>query len=56
VALLRRLRVVERLAGILEIGAAVLAVRIEEEIVEAFVEVIVAGDVAPCAPPVVALV
>ena len=56
VALLRRLRVVERLAGIFEIGAAVLAVRIEEEIVEARVEVVVAGDVAPRAPPVVALV
>ena len=55
-ALLRRLRVVERLAGIFEIGAAVLAVRIEEEIVEARVEVVVTGDIAPRAPPVVALV
>ncbi len=54
--LLRRLGVVERLAGVFEIGAAVLAVRIEEEIVEAGVEVIVAGDVAPRAPPVIALV
>ena len=56
VTLLRRLGVVERLAGVFEIGAAVLAVRIEEEIVEARVEVIVAGDVAPRAPPVIALV
>ena len=56
VALLRHLRVVERLAGIFEIGAAVLAVRIEEEIVETRVEVIVAGDVAPGAPSIVALV
>ena len=47
VPLLCGLRVVERLAGIFEIGAGVLAVRIEKEIVETRVEVVVAGDVAP---------
>ncbi len=55
VPLLCGLRVVERLAGIFEIGAGVLAVRIEEEIVETRIEVVVTCDVAPRAPPVVAL-
>ena len=56
VALLRGLRVVERLAGIFEIGAGILPVGVEEEVVQALVEVVVAGDIAPGAPPVVALV
>ena len=54
--LLRRLRVVERLAGVFEIGAGILPVGIEEEIVEARVKVVVTGDVAPRVPAVVALV
>ena len=44
-ALLRQLRVVERLAGLLEIGAGILPVGVEEEVVEAGVEVVVARDV-----------
>ena len=56
VALLCGLRVVERLAGIFEIGAGILAVRIEEEVIEARIEVVVLRDIAPGAPPVVALV
>ena len=56
VALLRGLGLVERLAGVFEIGAGILAVGIEEQIVKALIEVIVRGDVAPGAAPVVALV
>ena len=45
VALLGELRVVERLLGMLEIGAAVLPVGIEEQRVEALVEIVVMRDV-----------
>ena len=45
-ALLGELGVVERLLGMLEIGAAVLPVGIEEERVEPLVEIVVMRDVA----------
>src|SRR6202040_372192 len=47
VTLLGELRVVERLVRRFEIGAAVLPVGIEEERVEARVEVVMMGCVAP---------
>src|SRR5207302_8692880 len=50
VTLLRELRIIKRLAGMLEIGAAVLAVRVEEKTVELRVEVVMMRDVAPRAP------
>ena len=46
-ALLGELRVFERLVLVLEIGARILAVGIEEEAVEAVVEVVMIGGVAP---------
>src|SRR5689334_23272084 len=46
VALLGKLRIVERLLGALEISAAVLPVRVEEQRVELLVEVVVVRDVA----------
>ena len=54
--LLCGLRVLERLAGIFEIGAGILAVGVEEEIVKPLVEVVMAGDVALGAQPIVSLV
>ena len=54
--LLCGLRVLERLARIFEIGAGILAVGIEEEAVEALIQIVMAGDVASGVPPVVALV
>ena len=45
VALFRMLRVVEGLTGMLEIGAGILTVRIEEQVVQARVEVVVMSDV-----------
>ena len=45
VALLGELRVVERLIRLLEIGAAVLPVGVEEQRVEALVEIVVVRDV-----------
>ena len=56
VTLLCGLGVIERLAGIFEIGAGILAVGIEEEIVKPLVEVVMAGDIALGAQPIVALV
>ena len=47
VALLGELGVVERLLGMLEIGAAVLPVGIEEQRIEPAVEIVVMRDVAP---------
>ena len=44
--LLGELRVVERLSGVLEIGAAILPVGVEEERVEPAVEIVVMRDVA----------
>ena len=55
-ALLGGLRVIERLAGIFKIGAGILPVGIEEEIVKPLVEIVVAGDVAFGVAPMVALV
>ena len=55
-ALLCGLRIFERLAGIFEISARILAVGIEEQAVEALIQVVMEGDVASGAPPVVALV
>jgi hypothetical protein len=49
-ALLRELRIIKRLAGMLEIGAAVLAVRVEEKTIEMRAEVVMMRDVAPRAP------
>ena len=49
-ALLGELRVVERLVRVLEIGAAVLPVGVEEQRVEPAVEIVMMRDVAPCAP------
>ena len=46
VALLGELRIVERLLGMLEIGAAVLPVGVEEERVELLVEIVVMRNVA----------
>jgi hypothetical protein len=54
--LLCGLGLLQRLAGIFEIGAGILAVGIEEKIVEPLIEVVVARDIAPGAQPVVALV
>ena len=54
--LLRGLSILERLAWIFEISAGILTVGIEEEAVEAFIQVVVLGDVASGAPPVIALV
>ena len=48
--------VVERLIGVLEIGAGVLEVGIEKEFVQTCVEVVVARDIAFGAPAIVALV
>ena len=45
VAFLGELRVVERLLGMLEIGAAVLPVGVEEERIEPPVEIVVMRDV-----------
>src|SRR5215467_1548580 len=47
VALLGELGVVEAVPRSFEIGAAVLAIRVKEERIEAAVEVVVVGDVAP---------
>ena len=55
VALLGGLRVIERLAGILKIGAGILPVGVEEEIVKPLIEIVVAGDVALGVAPMVAL-
>jgi hypothetical protein len=49
--LLGELSIVEALFGRFEIRAAVLAVRIEEERVEAAVEVVMVGDIAPRPSP-----
>ena len=46
-ALLGELGVVERLVRLLEIGAAVLPVGIQEQRVEPPVEIVVVSDVAP---------
>ena len=46
-ALLGELRIVERLTGRFEIGAAVLPVGIEEERIEPAVQVVVVGDITP---------
>ena len=54
--LLCGLGVLERLARIFEISARILAVGIEEEAIETFIQVVMLGDVASGAPPVVALV
>ena len=43
---LRKLRVVERLAGLFEIGAAILPVGVEEERVEASVEIVMMRHIA----------
>ena len=48
--LLGELRVVERLAGAFEIGAAVLPVGVEEQRIEPAVEIVVMRDVAARAP------
>ena len=48
-ALLGELGLFERLARMLEIGAGILPVGVEEEIVNPPVEVVVMGDVALCA-------
>ena len=45
-----------RLARALEIGAGILPVGVQEQVVEPVIEIVVAGDVAPGATPVVALV
>src|SRR5438132_13861827 len=45
-----QLRVVERLVGALEIGAAVLPVGVEEQRIEARVEIIMMRDVSSRAP------
>ena len=50
VAFLRQLRVVERLIGALEICAAVLPVGIEEQGIEARIEIIMVRDVLARAP------
>ena len=54
-ALLGELRIGQALAWPLEIGAGVLPVGIEEEIIEAAVEIVVVRDVALGAPRIVAL-
>ena len=55
-ALFRPLSVVERLAGVLKICAGILPVGIEEEIIQAPVEVVMAGNVRLCMPAIVPLV
>jgi hypothetical protein len=55
VALLGALGVGQALARMLEIGAGILPVRIEEERVQIIAEVVVMGDVAPRPARVVAL-
>ncbi len=42
--------------GMFEIGAGILPVRVEEKVVQARVEIVVAGDVCLGAPAIVALV
>ena len=54
VALLGELGVVERLIGMLEIGARILPVVVKKKIVEPVVEIVMRSDVLPRAPPVVA--
>ena len=54
-ALLGELRLFERLALVLEIGAGILPVGVEEEAVEPLVVIVVPGDVAARARAVVAL-
>ena len=54
--LLCGLGVLERLARIFEISAGILAIGIEEEAIEALIQVVVYGDVASGVPPVVPLV
>ena len=52
--LLGELRLLERAVRALEVGAAVLLVGIEEQLVQPMVEIVVMGDVAARAPEVVA--
>ena len=52
--LLGQLRFLQRAVGPLEVGAAVLLVGIEEQLVEPTVEIVVVGDVAARAPGIVA--
>ena len=54
-ALLGELRLLERLPLVLEIGAGILPVGIEEQLIEAMVEIVMMGDVAPRPPALVAL-
>ena len=54
-SLLGELRLVERLPAVLEIGAGILQVGVEEEAVQAPVEIVVVGDVSPRPPLAVAL-
>ena len=54
--LLCGLRILKRLAGIFEISAGILAVGIEEQAIEALIQIVMDGDVALGASPVVALV
>src|ERR1700730_18347058 len=46
-AFLGELRVIERLTGVLEIGAAVLAVGVQKECIKLTIEIVMVRDVAP---------
>ncbi len=54
-SLLGQLRLFQRLALALEIGAGILPIRVEEKAIEPLVEIIVPGDVAPGVLAIVAL-
>jgi hypothetical protein len=47
VTFLRELGVVERLIGRFKIGAAILLIGVEEELIKPAVQVVVMGDIAP---------
>ena len=51
---LASLRFLERVVGLLEVGAAVLLVGVEEQLVEPVIQIVVVSDVAAGAPRIVA--